>query len=380
MTDQLDLFADIRPYHDDEVPSCLARLRADQELQQALSKWLLPRVHGQLPGLSQWLIRQGLAWKFRKVENVAQFQAIMAKPLERVLRKSTQGLSVSGLEQLDPKQAYLFVSNHRDIVMDPALVNWSLYHQGLQTVRIAIGDNLLSRPYASDLMRLNKSFIVKRSVSGMREKLKAAKQLSLYIHHCIVNEQANVWIAQREGRAKDGYDRTNPAVIGMFSLSCPKDRNYADYINELNIVPVSISYEQNPCDLQHAKELLAKAKDERYLKSEGEDLRSIARGITGDKGRVHLAFGRPVKGDFSSDAEVAAAIDQQVQENLRLYPVNHWALAKLQGQAAQAEDRASQQLSERIQKMPDDLGQMLLLQYANAVQMKSGLPALTGQE
>lgn len=377
MTDINDLFADIRPYYDAEVPDCLSRLRHDNELQQALSQWLLPKLHRRLPRASQWLVRQGLAWKFKQVRTVDQFQDIMAKPLARVLRKSTAGLSLSGLEQLDPKQAYLFVSNHRDIVMDPALVNWSLYQQGLQTVRIAIGDNLLSRPYASDLMRLNKSFIVKRSVTGMREKLKAAKQLSLYIHHCIVRENANVWIAQREGRAKDGYDRTNPAIIGMFSLSCPKDRRYADYINELNIVPVSISYEQNPCDSQHAQELLARAKGEQYAKSEGEDLRSIARGITGNKGRVHLAFGQPLQGNFDSDAQVAAEIDQQIQQNLRLYPVNHWALARLEGLAADPTDTSSQQLADRLQQMDDDLARMVLVQYANAIRMKEGLAPLS---
>ena len=136
---------------------------------------------------------------------------------------------------------YLFISNHRDIAMDPAFVNWVLYQNGFKTLRIAIGDNLLTKPFASDLMRLNKCFIVNRSATSPREKLKAAKKLSAYMHHSLTQDKSNLWIAQREGRAKDSLDITNPAIISMLALNKPKQEAFGDYIASLNIVPVSIS-------------------------------------------------------------------------------------------------------------------------------------------
>ena len=175
--------------------------------------------------------------------------------MRKMIDTTVSGLSVSGLDQLSPDQSYVFVSNHRDIAMDPALVNWVLHLNQHQTLRVAIGDNLLTKPYVSDLMRLNKSFIVNRSATAPREKLKAAKHLSSYIHHSITEDRQNIWIAQREGRAKDGLDRTNSAVIGMLGLSKAKPVPLADHIKTLNIVPVSISYEYDPCDEAKAKEL-----------------------------------------------------------------------------------------------------------------------------
>ncbi|WP_119393248.1 1-acyl-sn-glycerol-3-phosphate acyltransferase [Salinibius halmophilus] len=373
---QQDLFEDIRPYRDNEVREILIHLTNDPEFHDTLAKWVAAKVHSTAPGLSRWAVKQFLRFYFRGVTTVDQFQSKLEKPLGKVINSSSAGLSVSGLDQLDPNKPYLFVSNHRDIVMDPAMVNWTLYQNGFQTVRIAIGDNLLSKPFASHLMRLNKSFIVKRSVKGMREKLKAAKQLSQYIHHCVVEENANVWIAQREGRAKDGYDSTNPAVIGMFSLSKPKDREYASYINELNIVPVTISYERNPCDVQQAKEMYTKASQGSYKKRANEDLRSIARGITGDKGRIHVAFGEVLQGDFENDADVAKAIDQQIHANYHLFETNEWAAKTVAGEVLDASENMTKALAEAVSILNDDIKPFLLKQYANAVQMKQQQPPL----
>lgn len=370
-------FDDIRPFNDDEVPLILKRVLADPEMHAAIGAWVAPGLNRKAPWLLRPLIRLSLAWQFRGIRRVDDFQPRLRSYLKRILDKSVADLTVSGLDSLDPNKGYLFVSNHRDIVMDPAMVNWTLYHAGFQTVRIAIGDNLLSKPFVSDLMRLNKSFIVRRSVKGMKARLKEARILSRYIHHCITEDQANVWIAQREGRAKDGYDKTNPAVIGMFSLSKPKDRDYASYIRELNIVPVTISYEVDPLDLSKARELYAQEHKGGYKKKAHEDVQSIARGMTGWKGRVHLAFGEVLNGDYEKDTDVAAAIDAQVHKHYRLYESNEWAHATLQGDHTEPTHADAVKLAERVAVTRDTLKPYMLRQYANAVQMKRGLPALT---
>lgn len=371
-----EIFEDIRPYRDDEVSEILLSLRNDPELHDAILKWLAPKLPRSLKRPARWLLKQLMKAYFRNVNTVDGFQRKLEWPLGRLIRRSSQGFSVSGLDALDPNQAYLFVSNHRDIVMDPAMVNWALYQNGLQTVRIAIGDNLLSKPFASHLMRLNKSFIVKRSVKGMRAKLQAAKTLSQYIHYSITQESANIWIAQREGRAKDGYDATNPAVIGMFSLSCPKGSDYGAYIRSLNIVPVSISYERNPCDVQQAKELFTKDQTGRYKKRANEDLRSIARGMTGQKGRIHITFGSVLAGEYANDGEVAQAIDEQIQQNCHLFETNQWAARTVAGEAVAQQEPMTAELAAAAARLSDELKPYLLKQYANAVQMKRQQPPL----
>jgi len=252
-----------------------------------------------------------------------------------MIEETTTSLTVSGLEHLDDDQRYLFVSNHRDIAMDPAFINWVLYHNNHKTLRIAIGDNLLTKPYVSDLMRLNKSFIVNRSASAPREKLKAAKHLSSYIHHSITEEKANIWIAQREGRAKDGVDRTNSAVIGMLALNRPKQIPLGDYIKQLNIVPVSISYEWDACDIAKAQELHTHHTQGAYEKDEHEDASSIAKGITGNKGHVHIAFGDVMHGDYETTDDIVAELDSAIIDNYILHPSNCLAYKKLHGSLPQ---------------------------------------------
>jgi len=370
-------FDNISPFNDDDVTLVLKRVLADREMYSAIGAWVSPSLNRKAPWLLHPLIRLGLAWQFRGIRRVDDFQLRLRGYLKRILDKSVAELTVSGLDELDPDKGYLFVSNHRDIVMDPAMVNWTLYHAGFQTVRIAIGDNLLSKPFVSDLMRLNKSFIVRRSVKGMKAKLKEAQILSRYIHHCITVDQTNVWIAQREGRAKDGYDKTNSAVIGMFSLSKPKDRDYARYIRELNIVPVTISYEVDPLDLSKARELYAQEYKGGYKKRAHEDVQSIARGMTGWKGRVHLAFGDVLSGNYGKDSDVAVAIDEQVHRQYRLCESNEWAHAALHGETLEPGNADAIKLAERVATARDTLKPYLLRQYANAVRMKRGLPPLT---
>lgn len=379
-----DTFADIRPYNDAEVPEVLARLLDNGELLSTIAKLRLGRFEQFLPLLARLLVRVILKRQLRGVETVQQFQMVVKQYMDRMIEASTSAFTVSGLENLQPGTAYLLMSNHRDIALDPAFVNYALYHNGHDTVRIAIGDNLLTKPFASDLMRLNKSFIVRRSAKGPRQVLAAYRQLSSYIRHSLQQEQASIWLAQREGRAKDGNDRTEPAIIKMLSMSQQKtEESFAEFVNGLNIVPVSISYEWDPCDELKANELALTARQGHYEKAEHEDLGSIALGIQGGKGHVHVHFGKPLTGEFSDADEVAAAIDRQVLENYVLHPSNIVAYQQLEGRAVPADlevgypartDSISEAqraaFQQRMASMPEEQREFALAIYANPVRGK----------
>lgn len=324
-------FDDIRPYNDDEVRPTLDRILADPELSDAVTRLKFPALAPWFGWLLRPLVKQKLRSELAGVTNVLGFQQVVEKYMSAMLSSKTRSVTMSGLEQLNPQEAYLFISNHRDIAMDPAFVNWTLFHNGCNTLRIAIGDNLLTKPYVSDLMRLNKSFIVNRSAKAPREKLKAAKHLSAYIYHSIVNEKSNIWIAQREGRAKDGCDKTNSAVLGMITLNKPKTDALSDYVRQLRIVPVSISYELDPCDAAKARELYHQRTQGSYQKEEHEDVKSIAMGIAGQKGHVHLAFGKALDRDYQDTDEVVEDIDRQILSNYVLHATNCFAYEMLHG-------------------------------------------------
>jgi hypothetical protein len=331
-----DPYSDIRPYKDTEVPAVLNALLHNDELIGAISHYKFPRLYRYLSGLTKTVVRIGLARQFGEIETVRDFQSMVAGFMKKMIGRTTHKISCSGIENLDQDGAYLFISNHRDIAMDPAFVNWMLYHKEMQTVRIAIGDNLLSKPYVSDLMRLNKSFIVKRSAKAPREMMKALTHLSSYIDHSVVVDDASIWIAQREGRAKDGDDKTDAALLKMLYMSQRKQHSFAEVSQRLNIVPVSISYELDPCDVHKAKELAVKSAGDAYQKSEFEDIESIVAGITGHKGNVHVHFGDLVHevegfGDDLSPVELAAQIDRQIQTNYQLHDSNLIAAGELEG-------------------------------------------------
>ncbi len=322
-------FDDIRPYNDSEVAPTIARLLRDGEFIDAVTRLRFPRGSGSLGWALRPLVRGVLARQLGSVNSVHDFQMVVEKYMRRMIETTTTGLTCSGLDKLDANRPYLFISNHRDITMDPGFVNWTLYHAGFNTLRIAIGDNLLTKPYVTDLMRINKSFIVNRSAKAPREKLKAAKKLSAYIHHSITADRANIWIAQREGRAKDGKDKTNPAVIGMLALNRPKEMDFGDYLKELSIVPVSISYEWDPCDAAKARELYLQETTGQYQKGDQEDVRSIAMGIAGQKGHVHVAYGSVLDGDFDDTDAVAEEIDRQIWSHQVLHPSHCFAYQQM---------------------------------------------------
>lgn len=366
------MFDDIRPFNDAEAKSVLTETLNDPALAKTLAAWIAPGLNRKVPWLIRPLIKTALKLYMWNVNTIQRFQMKLEPVLEKLLKRTVDSWSVHGLEKLDRNKAYLFVSNHRDIVMDPAMVNWVLYQNGFQTVRIAIGDNLLTQPFSSNLMRLNKSFIVKRGLKGMKDRLRAAQELSKYIHFSILEEKANVWIAQREGRAKNGYDRTNSAVIGMFSLSRPKTRPYSDYIKELNIVPVAISYELDPLDVSKAREMHGKETTGEYKKRKNEDMTSIARGMTGWKGRVHVEFGDVLDGEFENDGDVARAIDEQIHRIFKPYETHQWADKMLANEAFAVSNDNVEELKKRVDAARDELKPYILKQYANSIRMQRG--------
>jgi hypothetical protein len=372
-------FTDIRPFNDTEVPGVLQRLLDDPEFLAAICKLKFKRISSWLGWPLRALVRMVLRRELAGVKDVQGLQRIIERYMTRMIEDTTAGFTVSGLEYLDPNKAYLFMSNHRDIALDPAFTSYALFNNGFDTARIAIGDNLLTTPYVSDLMRLNKSFIVRRSARGPREILKAYRNLSAYIRHSLQVESVSIWIAQREGRAKDGCDRTEPAIIKMLAMSQDKqNESFADYIRGLNIVPVSISYELDPCDTLKATELHMLVEQGSYEKAEDEDVASIATGIAGDKGQVHVAFGRPLVGSYDSPDAVAAEVDRQIICNYALHATNLYAYHALHGddavlpEAVTAIDGACTEadFDQRMQALGAGERQYALGIYANAVTSK----------
>jgi len=382
-------FDTIRPYDDSEVPAVMARLFGDRAFLDILTHFRFPRLAGAFGWLLRPLIAHRLRREFAGVTSVATLQDKVEVYVDQTIERATDGVTYTGVEQFKSGQAYLFLANHRDIVMDPAFVNYAVYHAGLPTPRIAIGDNLLQKPFVSDLMRLNKSFIVHRSIAGRREKMAAYQLLSAYINHSIRNDCQSIWIAQAEGRAKDGDDRTESAILKMFHMS-RKDEPFAEVIRSLNLTPVSISYEYDPCDQAKARELYIRATTGSYTKAPGEDDVSIAKGITGYKGRVHVNFAAPLIGEFEDTKVLATEMDRQILEGYRLFPVHYLAYAQwsdadpqlqvpgaAQVFAADELAKAEAQWQERLDACPAEHRPYLVQQYAtpvrNQYRVKAGL-------
>lgn len=379
-------FEDIRPYQDHEVRPVVDSLLQDPEFSAAIARFRYPRWYSWFPGIVGKIVQQYLKRETSHVKTIHDVQIIIEHYLDKLIEATTTSLTHDGLDKLDPESPYLFISNHRDITMDPALVNYMLYHEGFSTLQIAIGDNLLKRPFLSDLMRLNKSFLVKRGVQG-REKLKASKQLSAYIQYCI-EQGENVWIAQREGRAKNGIDRTESAIIKMLHLAervKNNSRSLAQTINALNVVPVAISYGLDPCDEFKAEELHAMDTVGKFEKNENSDIQSILAGMLGDKGDIHVAFGERLQLDNEvTGEEVAALIDLQISKNYRLHPANFFAFLELKPDQQHRykltemfnlseHELARQQKSfqSRLAAMPARLRPYVLGMYANPVIAKN---------
>ncbi|RAU17394.1 1-acyl-sn-glycerol-3-phosphate acyltransferase [Nitrincola tibetensis] len=369
----VDPFQSIRPYRDNEVADVLGRMLRDNEFVDVITHYQFPRLPKWALRILRPAVRIALAAKVGEIETVSSFQKLIAGYMTKMISRTTSRLSCSGIDQLDPQEAYLFVSNHRDIAMDPAFVNWALYQYGMNTVRIAIGDNLLKKSYVSDLMRLNKSFIVRRSLKAPREMMASMTQLSEYIDHSIMTGHS-VWIAQREGRSKDGNDRTDPTLLKMFYMSHRKQRSFSEMTERLNIVPVSISYEYDPCDAMKARELAAIEETGKYEKSQYEDIDSIVKGITGAKGHVHVSFGQPIRGNYETPEQLAQEIDRQIRSDYYLHPSNLVAA----GESIDA--KTEQAFASRLAQVSGRAEDFLRNMYANPVYNRREAEALTQKE
>lgn len=370
----LTKFDSIRPFDDDDLSIILPKLFNNKEFITSLvafkfSSW--PRF--MRPAL-RFVTRRYIIKQIAKISTLRDFQRLVEPYMEHMINKTTDSFTISGLDQLDLSKACLFISNHRDIALDPAFVNWALHVNGQDTVQIAVGDNLLKKEWVADLIRLNKCFIVKRSASDRREKLGAAKLLSEYIEYTLNTQKQHIWLAQREGRAKDGNDLTNPAILSMLALNKPKTVEFSDYIKSLRIVPVSISYEFDPCDISKAKELQQVELEGSYDKPDNEDVKSIVNGITGQKGRVHLHFEQVLSQEFNSAKEVAAHLDKAILQGYQSFASGAVAAKMLSnnkslqmGSETQAQIQiATTYLQNRLVDLPEAEQTKLLNMYACA--------------
>lgn len=326
------IYDDIRPFDPEELPAAFERLLSDAQFQQVLG-YLYPGVP-----------LEAVKTKMMACKTNLEFQlAFCYGFLKDLMAKASKGFDMN-VEAVDVTKRYTFVSNHRDIVLDSALLDVLLYDAGFNTTcEIAIGDNLLSLPWVKDLVRLNKSFIVQRSLSP-REFLMASKKMAEYMHYVVREKNDNIWIAQREGRAKDSNDRTQPSILKMMAMG--GEGSPVDRLRQLHIVPLAISYEYDPCDFLKAAEFQLRRDVPGWKKTALDDVNSMRTGIMGYKGGVHYHCAPCIDGfldNLSPDIPktkvfdvIAEHIDKEIFRNYRLYPSNYIALDMLEGNEAHA--------------------------------------------
>ncbi len=312
-------FANISPYTDEEAVAALKRL-SHHPMLPFISKYLFPKERVNL-----------LAKALRKVTSIDDFQqTVMSKVVSAVVDSTSAGFSYDGIENIKGDRKFLAISNHRDIILDPALTQWTFFNEGLPMTQICVGSNLLSSRTFEDLLRSNRMIKVIRGISA-RELYLSSQHLSRYIRHTITSGTASVWIAQREGRTKNGLDVSEQGILKMFDLSGTGD--FKSNFQELNIIPMSISYEYEPCDARKARELLIKRETGSYTKKPDEDMHSILTGIRQWKGGIHLSIGKPI-----TDLEIIRAswyekndryqairrtIDRRIIEGYKLWKTNY---------------------------------------------------------
>lgn len=314
-------FEDICPYDDSEFKEKMAHLVNEPGFEHAV-RYVMPDVN-----------YSEFADRLRGISTKAEFQhKIMWKFLEMLAEKTTAGITYSGIENVKDRGAFTYISNHRDIVLDASFLNLGLLRAGMPTTEVAIGNNLLIFDWIRDLVLLNNSFIVKRNLRVV-QALEAAKQLSGYIHYAINTKHQSVWIAQREGRAKDSNDKTQESLIKMMTLA--GEGSIPQRLEEINLVPVSISYEYDPNDYLKAREFLLRRNDPDFKKTQRDDLFSMETGLLQFKGRVHFAIGKcinPMLDRLPADADrsevlksACNVIDMSIHRGYKIYPVNYIA-------------------------------------------------------
>lgn len=323
----MNKFDDIRPYYEEEIPAAMKRIAA----------------HEGFPIISSYVFPDRTIREVRDmvadITTIDEFQKKVMKQFnEQVIERSISDFSVEGLHRLQKDVPYLYVSNHRDIVLDSSLLQYKLYTNGFQTTEITFGANLMSGPLIIDIGKSNKMFRVERGGTP-KEFYRCSLHLSEYIRHVITEKKSSVWIAQRNGRTKDGRDHTDQGIIKMFGMSRSDDK--VESLAELNIVPVSVSYEWESCDYLKAFELYM-SRQQKYIKRPGEDVTSILTGITQEKGRVHFEVCPAIdKSELAAltgltqnefNFEVAQLVDSRINSHYRLWPNNYIAHDMLYGQ------------------------------------------------
>lgn len=323
-------FDQIRPFYDAEVNAAIRQI-IDDPMLEAMMNFAFPN-----DSVAHWKDLM------LHTHSLRDFQINFIYPaLKKVLEKSSDGLSAGGFDQLEPNTAYLFISNHRDIILDTSLLNACLYENGLVMTTSAIGDNLIKKPFLLTLSRLNRNFVIRRGLSG-RALLESSVLVSEFIHKSLLRENRSVWTAQREGRTKDGNDITHKGVLKMLTLAEDGEDAFA-FFQKIKVVPVSISYEYDPTDILKMPELLAKSREEKYVKSENEDFVNLLRGIIGTKKRIHLQVNGVLDTEIQEIArmdlnqneklgKLSEEIDRQIWKGYRLWPSNYIAFDMLQGE------------------------------------------------
>ena len=299
-------FSQIRPFHDSEVSEILNYIKDNPTIYQLL-QFGFPKLNEQE--------QMKLLLSCKKIRD---FQSrIMYPIIKSAISKSVTQLSDDGFEYLNPSQSYLFISNHRDIILDTSFLNVLLHEKGFKMTASAMGSNLVNTPFLLAFAKLNRNFIIHRGLSP-RETLQKSQLVSQFIARCVIEKNRSVWIAQREGRTKDGNDRTQQGVIKMLSMNCPKQMPLMNYFKQLHIVPMAISYEFDPTDILKIPALLAQHHGVEYIKKENEDYNNIVQGLVGQKGCVHISVGKPLYEDLDLIAEQEEHTNRQIQALVEL--------------------------------------------------------------
>lgn len=366
-------FEEIRFYHDNEVQPALK-----QYVNHPMVKALL---HFTFPDKPYKEIEEIVY----SCHSIRDFQTkIIYTTVQKVLEKSSEGLTYSGFDKLKNEESYMFISNHRDIILDTCLINCVLYEQDLKMTASAIGDNLVKKPFLLLLSKINRNFLVQRGL-GPREMLKSSQNLSEYIRFLLLKENRSVWMAQREGRTKDGNDTTQQGVLKMLAMA-KGEKSIPEYFSEIKIVPVAISYEFDPTDVLKMPEIMAKRMEETYRKSANEDFNSILKGALGNKGRIHIKAGDVLSKDWFEDIEktetstndllkaIAANIDAKIHKDYKLWPANYIACDLINGDDAHVDHytlKEKRQFERRLNRRIDVKNALevnsYLLMYANPV-------------
>lgn len=368
-------FDKIRPYHDEEVNAAILRM-----INHA-------HFHAALQYLFSEKERNDIISKLRNVDNSLDFQKVlMHRVINRIIEKSSSGLSLSNAENLKTYGPTVFVANHRDILLDSAILQVVLVDLGLETSEITFGSNLMINDFIIDFGKTNRMYTVYRDGSA-REMLENSKRLSAYIHHTIRQKKRSSWIAQRKGRTKNGLDKTDTTVLKM--LTTFDRKNPVAAFKSINIVPIVMSYEYEPCDLLKIREQYL-SRENKYVKQAGEDLKSVLNGITQEKGKIHLSVGEAVNkfidrnmaqlNNANIHQKVAEFIDSEVYGKYQLYPNNYWAFDQLNqssdysgnysGETENTMLERLEQLYQIVGTQNDKLKQMFLEMYANPIIQK----------